>query len=173
MICSQCGTQNPDNGAYCVGCGQALQAAPAPQQYAPPPQQYAPPQQQYAPPPQYAAAPVADDEVKDAQDNKIMGILAYIGILWLVPLLAAKDSKFARFHANQGLVLFIAEFAYGIVNVILTAILTAISWRLAFVGSILSLGYLAFFVMWILGIMNAAKGEKKELPAIGKFKILK
>ena len=32
-----------------------------------------------------------------------MAILAYFGILVLIPILAAKDSKFARFHANQGL----------------------------------------------------------------------
>ena len=36
----------------------------------------------------------------DVAQNKVMGILAYIGFLFLVPLLAAKDSKYARFHAN-------------------------------------------------------------------------
>lgn len=38
------------------------------------------------------------------QNDKIFGVLAYIGILWLVPLLAAPKSKFAKYHANQGLV---------------------------------------------------------------------
>jgi hypothetical protein len=39
---------------------------------------------------------------QDAQDNKIMAILAYLGLLFLVPFLAAKESPFARFHTNQG-----------------------------------------------------------------------
>ena len=165
MICTQCGTQNPDEGAFCVGCGTALQQAP---QAVPFPQQ--PPQA--APFPQYAA-PV-DDEAKDAQDNKVMGILAYLGFLVLVPLFAAKESKFAKFHANQGLVLFIAEVAYSIAIGIIGVIVRAISWQLYLVlNPILGLLSLAFFVFIILGIMNAVKGEKKELPVIGKFKILK
>ena len=44
----------------------------------------------------------------DVEQNKVMAILAYFGILVLIPILAAKDSKFARFHANQGLLLCIA-----------------------------------------------------------------
>ena len=32
-----------------------------------------------------------------------------LGILCLVPILAAKDSPFAKYHANQGLVLFLLE----------------------------------------------------------------
>ncbi|MCL2300299.1 MAG: zinc ribbon domain-containing protein [Firmicutes bacterium] len=171
MICTQCGTQNPDNGAFCVGCGQSLQAAAPAPQYAPP-QQYAQPPQYAQQPPQYAA-PV-DDEAKDAQDNKLMGILSYLGFLWLVPIFAAKESKFAKFHANQGLVLFILEVAYGIVNGILSAIFYAISWRLgSIMGTILGLVYIGIAVLAILGIVNAVKGEKKELPLIGKIKILK
>ena len=46
-------------------------------------------------------------EQEDIQNNKTMAILAYIGILVLIPIFAAKESKFARFHANQGLVLLI------------------------------------------------------------------
>ena len=36
---------------------------------------------------------------RDVEDNKVMAILAYIWILFLVPLLAAKNSRFARYHA--------------------------------------------------------------------------
>ena len=38
---------------------------------------------------------------KSGGDNdKLMGVLAYLGILVLVPLLAAKDSKFAQYHGS-------------------------------------------------------------------------
>ena len=157
MTCTQCGAQNPDNGAFCVGCGQPLAA----QQASPLPPQYAAPE----------AAP-ADNEAQDAQDNKVMGILAYIGILVLVPIFAAKESAFAKFHANQGVVLWIAAIAGNIVFAILGAILGLL--HLAFIGSILTGVFgLAILVFVVLGIMNAAKGEKKELPLIGGIKILK
>jgi uncharacterized membrane protein len=38
---------------------------------------------------------------------------------------------------------------------------------------VLPLGNLFVFIVWIIGIINAAKGEKKPLPLIGKFEILK
>ena len=43
----------------------------------------------------------------DTSNDTLMGVLAYIGILCLIPLLAAKDSEFAQFHAKQGLNLFL------------------------------------------------------------------
>jgi uncharacterized membrane protein len=111
---------------------------------------------------------------KDAQDNKIMGILAYLNILVLVPIFAAKESPFARFHANQGLILLIASIALYVVVAILAAIFLAVSYALAALISILYLlVWLGILVFIILGIINAAKGEMKELPIIGKYRIIK
>lgn len=115
----------------------------------------------------------AEFSSEDIQQNKVMAILAYFGILVLVPIFGAKDSKFARYHANQGLVLFLAAIAYSIATSILTSILIAISWRLAFLSTIFSLVSIAFLVLMVLGIINAANGKAKELPIIGKFKLLK
>lgn len=110
---------------------------------------------------------------RDIQNNKVMAILAYFGILVLIPIFAAKESKFARFHANQGLILFIAGIAYSIAYNIIVAILLSISWRLYWVSYILSLVWLFFLVLAIIGIINAAQGKAKELPLVGSFKILK
>lgn len=101
----------------------------------------------------------AEMDPKDIEDNKVMAVLAYIGILFLVPLFAAKESKYARFHTNQGLVLFLAGLIGGAAS--------GIIWILAPVVSIASL------IFTILGIINAAQGKAKELPLIGKFKLLK
>lgn len=112
-------------------------------------------------------------DANDVAQNKVMGILAYIGFLFLVPLFAAKNSPYSRFHANQGLVLFIVEFAYGIVYAILTFILAfipIIGWLLI---AVLGLVNIVFFVFMILGIMNACSGEAKKLPLIGGITILK
>ena len=109
---------------------------------------------------------------KDVQDNKVIGILAYLGILVLIPIFAAKESPFARFHANQGLVLLIASIAYSIVVFIVTAVLAILLPRLALIGTLLSLVSFVFFVLTIIGIINVAKGEARELPIIGKYRIL-
>jgi uncharacterized membrane protein len=127
----------------------------------------APPQS--APPPSGGAAPLADGEKPDPADvdkNKIFAVLAYIGILFLVPLLAAKDSKFARYHTNQGVVLFLAgivcSFAGGILSLV------------PFVGCIaLPAVMIAILVFMVLGIINAAKGECKPLPLIGQYTLIK
>ena len=103
-----------------------------------------------------------------------MAILAYFGPLVLIPILAAKGSKFARYHSNQGLVLLLLCIAYSIVISILSGILLAISWRLSFLVSIITtVGSLGITVLAILGIVHAAKGETKPLPLIGGIKLLK
>lgn len=104
----------------------------------------------------------ASFDPEDINKNKIFAILAYFGILVLVPIFAAKDSKFAKFHANQGLLLFIAEIAGSVISVI-----PVLGTLVSFVVSI------ACFALAIIGIINAAKGEAKELPVIGKYEILK
>ncbi len=97
----------------------------------------------------------------DVEKNKGMAILAYI--IFLIPLLAAKESRFAQFHANQGLVLFLAAVAVNVIG----SIIPILGWFI-----ILPLGNLFVFVLAILGIVNAAKGEAKPLPLIGGFKLL-
>ena len=158
-FCNQCGTQLADGTTFCSACGASQAAA---QQNA------APAQSAYTPGAQ--AAPALDD----AQQNKAMGILAYLGILVLVPLFAAPNSPFARYHANQGLVLAIAEIAYGILVGILTTLFWSISWTFgSIMSTIFSLVWLGFLALVIIGIMNAAKGEKKPLPLIGGITIIK
>jgi uncharacterized membrane protein len=53
-------------------------------------------------------APSPTDE-RDAAENYTAAILSYIWILFLIPLLAKRNSKFCQFHAKQGLILFIAS----------------------------------------------------------------
>lgn len=102
---------------------------------------------------------------QDVQANKVMAILAYFGLLVLIPLFAAKESPFARFHANQGLILLIAGFVIWLVSMVLTFVSP-------FFG-IISLLNIVILVFAIIGIINAAKGEMKELPLVGKFRIIK
>ncbi|OGU11093.1 MAG: hypothetical protein A2X61_00265 [Ignavibacteria bacterium GWB2_35_12] len=111
---------------------------------------------------------------QDIEQNKTMAILAYI--IWLVPLIAANQSKFARYHTNQGIVLWICIVAFWIVIAIITAILP---WTFYLtIGIVFSLLWIAVWIFSlvciIMGILTASKGEAKPLPLIGNlFTILK
>lgn len=103
----------------------------------------------------------ADQDPEDVKNNKVMAILAYIGILVLIPILCAKDSKFAKFHANQGLILFII------------ALVCSFLTKIPVLGVIVGIVDLVVFVMAVIGIIYAAQGKAKELPVIGNWTILK
>lgn len=121
----------------------------------------------------------AEFDPNDIQQNKVMAILAYIGIcgipLFLIPLLAAKNSKFAKFHANQGLVLWIANIAIGIIFGIIRFVVGLLGVKLlsTLVSLLSGLVSILLLALMILGIVNAATGKAKELPIIGKIKLLK
>ena len=104
---------------------------------------------------------------EDVQNNKVMGILAYFGILFLIPLLAAKDSQYARFHTNQGIVLFIFSVALNIISVTSFGILSFVG---TLITGLIGLVCLAFA---IVGIVNACSGEPKKLPIIGSITLYK
>ncbi len=112
-------------------------------------------------------------EAEDKEKNKVMAVLSYIGILVLIPIFAAKGSKFAKFHANQGLVLLLANLAYGVVTGLLGWLLGLIPVVGTFFPTVFGVLSLVFLAGMILGIYNAVKGNAKELPFIGGFKILK
>ncbi len=106
-------------------------------------------------------------DADDAEKNKTFGILAYV--LFFIPLIAAKDSPFAKYHANQGLALFLSM----VVSLTVLAILSCIP-IIGFVFGLLHvLVYLGFLVLIVLGIINAAAGKCVPLPVIGGIKLIK
>ena len=88
---------------------------------------------------------------KDVEANKTMAALSYAWILCLVPLLGKRDSKFAQFHAKQGLILFIIELAAGLVM-----------WFPVF-GQLL---ILTLVVVSVMGIIKTLNGEWWKIPYI-------
>ncbi len=140
-VCKKCGAQMPDDVFACPGCGTPNVSVEG---------------QDYT----------AQYDPNDIRQNTAMAVLSYIAILFLVPLLAAPQSPYARFHANQGLVLFIAEAILGVV-VSICSFIPIVCWIVSGVVSLISLIYM------ILGIVNAASGKCKDLPIIGKIRIIK
>lgn len=114
----------------------------------------------------------AQSEVKsDYSDHKMYAILGYIlPFLFFIPLMneSSKNNPFARFHANQQLILLILGIAvYMFVNPFL---FMSLGYSGYMFSSLLNLGLIVFV---ILGVMHASQEEMKELPLIGGFKLLK
>lgn len=150
---------------------QAAYQQPAPQQSAyqqPGSQSQVPPVHPGYQQPVQAAAP------NQAQTKKGMAILAYFGILVLIPLLTAKQDPFARYHTNQGLVLFLVSVISSVLSNVLTTLLIDISsTAVLIISGIFGILALVWFVFSIIGIVHAAKGQTKPLPLIGGIKLLK
>ena len=96
----------------------------------------------------------------DIEKNKTVSALAYI--LFFIPLVASPESKFGRFHANQGLLLLICSLACGILSRI-----PLLGWL---IGTVLGLATLALI---IYGIYYTIQGEAKQLPFIGHITLLR
>lgn len=108
--------------------------------------------------PEVAADAAAEKTAEKAAEKKIdaMALISYLGILCLVPYLAQEKDEFVRFHAKQGLVLFIGEVA--------SWMLLAIPFLGFLAANMLSLVWIVFSV---LGIVNVIGNKKEKLPVIG------
>lgn len=168
-FCKNCGTNLPEGATFCSSCGTPVQET-APQSHQ---------TQSYQEPVQFL-----DADATDVQNNKVMAVLAYIGILVLVPLFGAKESEYARYHTKQGLLNCIASIVYAIASAIINGVVGAIfkptftffgyvpNPVAAIISTVLSIGSLVFLAFAILGIVNAVQGKCKELPVLGKLTIL-
>ena len=86
-----------------------------------------------------------------SSEQKIWGAVGYLWILSLVALTARKNDEFVRFHASQGVLLFVVSIVgivLGPLGMILNIILT--------IGA-------------VVGIIKAWQGEKWPMPIIGGF----
>lgn len=139
-FCNVCGSQLDDNALFCAVCGAKISSPePQPQPQEPQPQQFQQPFDEY-------------NMQADIAANKNLAALGYIGMI-IIALVAAPNSRFIRFHANQALLL-------G---------LFSIPAAIPFIGWIWGLFCV---VCLIMGISNALTGQFKELPLIGKFRII-
>ena len=193
-FCGHCGTQIENTVKFCPGCGQATAAAAAQQaqtqqtqtQAQPPPQAYAQAQQQY--PHQAYAQPIVPGapqqaDIRDAQDNKTMSVLAYL--IFFIPLIAGahKTSAFVKYHTNQGTALFLLSLAYSVLSGILRSliktpvtvlgIVTTVYTTPGWLSTLLFLLSIPICILCVMGIINAVNGRMRPLPYIGHFTFIK
>ena len=91
-------------------------------------------------------------------DDKTIAIISHITIIgWIVALVmnCSNKSEHTSFYLRQMLGLMIIAIAGSIVSYIIS-----------FVGMAISILAL---VLWILSLISAASGEKKEVPVVGAY----
>lgn len=87
-------------------------------------------------------------------DKKTTSIVAYLTWIGLLIAILAGDKEGAKFHVNQALVIWLFS---------LLSIIPCIGWIWA----------IFMLVCWIMGLIAAINQEEKEVPLIGKIRILK
>lgn len=110
-----------------------------------------------------------EQTVKEEGTDRVLAVLAYLGLLVFVPILSGSKSEFVRFHANQGLVLFICSVLWNALNWILSRFVWFMDVGIISLGDLLGIVNLALVVLAIVGIVNACKSKKEELPFIGNI----
>ena len=87
-------------------------------------------------------------------DAKTTGIVAYLTWIGLLIAYLAGDKEGAKFHINQSLVLVL----FGLLGAI-----PVVGW----------IWEIFMFVCWIIAFVGAVQGQEKEVPLLGKIKIIK
>ena len=102
-----------------------------------------------------------EDQQKESaifSEDTIYGVISYLWILCLIPILTKKKSEFIRFHSRQGFMLLIIEIALGVIGII------------PLIGQITyTLGMVLCTVLSIVCIVQVLGGKKWAIPVIGKF----
>ena len=104
--------------------------------------------------------------VSSSSNDMWMGILSYLGILSLIPYLVKDQTPFVRAHAIRGINLFLLE-------VIVWVAVGVFSWVPVLNNILSTLAGLASFALSLIGIINVANKEDKDLPFIGSIRLIK
>lgn len=171
-FCENCGKKLEDGARFCGECGTLVDAEETPTNNQP--VGHTQPKVQNM---VQQVKNVGYDNIsytaQEAQSGKVMGVLAYFGILVLIPLFAEKENRFVRFHVNQGVILLaasaIAMFA-GMMSLVFASISIALMLLLQAILGIISL---MIGVFSIIGIVNVIGGKAKPIPVLGNIRLIK
>ncbi len=111
----------------------------------------------------------------EVKGNKGMGVLSYLGILMLIPLLAGnKSSEYVKHHLNQGVSLFVLSSIIDLLNGRwVWGLHSWINFGSGWFSWVFEIADFACLILMVMGIVSACKGTRKELPIIGKIRIFK
>lgn len=106
-------------------------------------------------------ATTSKGETSIGLDQNVAGLLCYLlgFISGLILFLIEKENKFVRFHAMQSLVLSVSIFLISLI----AGFIPVVGWIISLLIAPLS------FILWIVMMVKAYKGEWFKLPVIGDF----
>jgi len=163
MQCPVCHNEADSQSAFCNHCGASLTAA------APVAVPAAAP---YTPPPASSAPPVAASSGLAPNAAAAISYITVIPAILFLLIEPYNKMPLVRFHAMQCIGLAVSYFAVWIVIVIASmvlAIIPGIRMLILLVPFLyIALG-LGFFIVWLMAIVKASKGEWFKLPIIGDF----
>ena len=107
-----------------------------------------------------------------AKEDTTVALLAYltpiafgIGIVIAIVMHNGKKTTLGAYHLRQSLGLLLTALASWVPCIIISMI-PVVNMLMLLLGPLLGI---AFFVLWVMGLLNAINGQMKPLPVVGEF----
>ena len=172
MYCRNCGKKLPDNARFCSECGTVVLVDGKPIHES----------AVHSFGRRKGLNVTSNFDSRDIEKHKDTSYLCYISVFALIPAFTqSEDSKYIRFHANQGLALAIVEIICLILAVISKLLSDAFidSYLFVFVAlpALLIFSITTFiltfsFFFTIFGIVQLRSGAAYKIPLLGNWDIL-
>lgn len=147
-FCKKCGAQVKDGSRFCSNCGSVIEEDLAAKFQS-----------------LNNTTDTTDEyDLEDIQKNKLKAALCYLSIFIVVPVFTAKDSRFVRFHISQGMTILTIDLALNLISKLVSSF--------GIISFIIDIAHIVLFALMVIGIMNVIKGRAKELPLVGKIKLI-
>jgi uncharacterized membrane protein len=115
----------------------------------------------------YNAANALGPTSMNMEPNVAAGVSYILGwVTGLIFFLVEKQNRFVRFHAMQSIILSVAATVLSIILNVFSLALAVTALGCLFIP-LLSLVGIAFFVLWLICMINAFQGKYFKLPIIG------
>ena len=170
MQCPTCHNEvASDSAAFCNHCGAPLSAAAAAPPAAPPEI----PLVASVPPPTSVPPPAAASSGLSPNGAAALAYITFIPAVLFLILEPYNKMPLVRFHSFQSIGLAVVWFAFWIVMAVFSMFLAVIPVIRTMAIFIIPLIHFAFgiciFILWLLAIIKASKGEWYKLPILGDF----
>lgn len=104
--------------------------------------------------------------------ERVLGVIGYLGIFFLIPLKVKRDSMFVQFHSRQGGVLFLLWLAVSLILVIALFFVGGAGIAASIVLGLLFLLFFVYVLMMLIGIFKVALGERYRMPVVADVALM-